>query len=291
MEKIKEIMEVLNQKGIEVEIREVLKNNTQMKGYLLKTAADSENNEPFVCPVLYIEELLKEGRSVEEIISIALKALGKENFEFNVNKLMNWDTIEDSLRVRLIPRKNNDKFLENKVYEDFLDMAVVPYLDLGETEDGNYTTVISEQLLNSWGKTKEQVLDKAKENCRNHDSISIRSMADVLSAFQPAAEEEFEAAPIWVALSGNPSGNFGARVLLNPEFVQKIEEMSEWYNSDFYILPSSVHEVLLVKADDGSAKELANLIQSVNSTELVPSDILSDHPYLYTMGSNKISCC
>lgn len=291
MDKIKEIMEVLNQKGIEVEIREVSKNNTQIKGYILKPVADSEGNEPLVCPVLYIEELLKEGHSVEEIISIALKALGKENFEFNVNKLFDWDTIEDSLRVRLIPRKNNDKFLENKVYEDFLDMAVVPYLDLGETEDGNYTTVISEHLLSSWGKTKEQVLDKAKENCNRCDNISIRSMADVLSAFQPAAEEEFEAPPIWVALSGNPSGNFGARVILNPEFVQKIEEMSEWYNSDFYILPSSVHEVILVKANDGSAKELAKMIQDVNGTELVPSDILSDHPYLYVMGSNKISCC
>lgn len=291
MEKINEVIKILNQKGIEVEIREVSKNNAQIKGYILKPVADSESNEPLVCPVLYIEELLKEGHSVEEIISIALKALGKENFEFNVNKLFDWDTIEDSLRVRLIPRKNNDKFLEGKLYEEFLDMAVVPYLDLGETEDGNYTTVISEHLLSSWGKTKEQVIYKAKENCRNHDSISIRSMADVLSALRPDMEEEFEAAPIWVALSGNHSGNFGARVILNPEFVQKIEEMAEWYNSDFYILPSSVHEVILVKANDGSAKELAELIQNVNSTELVPSDILSDHPYLYVMGSNKISCC
>lgn len=42
MDKIKEIMEVLNQKGIEVEIREVSKNNTQIKGYILKPVADSE---------------------------------------------------------------------------------------------------------------------------------------------------------------------------------------------------------------------------------------------------------
>ena len=73
--------------------------------------------------------------------------------------------------------------------------------------------------------------------------------------------------------------NYGAGVLAYPGF---LDDAAEKLGGDFFILPSSIHEVLLMRDDGGiKAQELKDIISSVNKSEVMPEERLSDHAYRY----------
>ena len=68
-----------------------------------------------------------------------------------------------------------------------------------------------------------------------------------------------------------------------------LRSLGKKLESDFYILPSSVHEVLLIPADDqDSYEELTAMVQEVNATQLANEEILSDHVYYYSREAEKL---
>lgn len=68
----------------------------------------------------------------------------------------------------------------------------------------------------------------------------------------------------------------GASVLFYPGMQ---EQMREQMGGDFYVLPSSIHETILVPVDEADPKELQQLVQYVNETEVEPEDLLSNSVY------------
>ena len=71
----------------------------------------------------------------------------------------------------------------------------------------------------------------------------------------------------------------GASVIQHPGFM---EQAAEQISGDFFVLPSSIHEVLLIP-DDGKSDhhELEAMVQSINETQVEPADRLSDYAYRY----------
>ena len=71
----------------------------------------------------------------------------------------------------------------------------------------------------------------------------------------------------------------GAGLILQGDLMQQIEEI---VGGDFYILPSSCHEVLVIPEAMGmDVKELSAMVQQVNETEVSTEDRLSDHVQHY----------
>ena len=78
----------------------------------------------------------------------------------------------------------------------------------------------------------------------------------------------------------------GAGVLCNQEVLQKLAEAA---GEDLIIIPSSVEEILVLRADDGfSSLSLDTMIQSVNSTDVLPGQVLSDHAYYYSRQEQEL---
>lgn len=76
----------------------------------------------------------------------------------------------------------------------------------------------------------------------------------------------------------------GATLIAFPEVIQTVQ--AELGCKRFYIIPSSVHEVIIisediVKTDTESIGCLNNIIGQINGTELAANDILSDKLYYY----------
>ena len=87
-------------------------------------------------------------------------------------------------------------------------------------------------------------------------------------------------------IATNKSGFHGAAVLGYPEFAEKAAEQ---LGGSFYLIPSSVHEFILLK-DDGniSAKTINNMIKDVNENVLQPRDKLSAQCYHYDAKKKKL---
>ena len=78
----------------------------------------------------------------------------------------------------------------------------------------------------------------------------------------------------------------GAAAMLYPDM---LKDLSEKLDSNLYIIPSSVHEVIVFSdnlADD--EKSLRDMIYTVNRTQMDPQDILSDSLYFYDRKEEKI---
>jgi ribonuclease PH len=74
-----------------------------------------------------------------------------------------------------------------------------------------------------------------------------------------------------------PDKIHGAGVLAYPNFM---EDAAQKLGGDYFVLPSSIHEVILVR-DNGqmSAEELQNMVKDVNASQVSPEEQLTDHAY------------
>jgi hypothetical protein len=85
----------------------------------------------------------------------------------------------------------------------------------------------------------------------------------------------------------NTSGSLGAAALFYPDVKDKAAEL---IGSDYYILPSSTHEVILVPDSAGiNPKELCEMVKQANRTVVDEKDILSDNVYHYDKDSRDLS--
>lgn len=79
----------------------------------------------------------------------------------------------------------------------------------------------------------------------------------------------------------------GASVIL---YLETLKKCAEAFQKDMVILPSSIHEVILVPYEEEmDAEELAFMIQSINTTEVPREEWLSDHAYLYRCEDDKVT--
>ena len=78
----------------------------------------------------------------------------------------------------------------------------------------------------------------------------------------------------------NQKGINGASCLLYPDVMNKL---SEEFQSDFYVFPSSIHELILVPTHDNkSNNEYSNMVREINATQVAREEVLSDHVYYYS---------
>lgn len=154
-------------------------------------------------------------------------------------------------------------------------------------------TKITEPLLAHLQLTKEEALKIAKTNTAR--SARFEGMDVIMSGIltdegmdkelAEAMTREFEAAPFHVL--SNESGIDGAALIACPEVLKAVQkEIGE----DFYILPSSIHETLIVpKSEMNDVEDLKQMVSSVNEAEVPPEDRLSDNVYEFDGHSLKIA--
>ncbi|MBR6486131.1 MAG: hypothetical protein IKT17_05505 [Lachnospiraceae bacterium] len=269
----------------DVEIRRVTKNNG-----VIYTGLTIRNEDEQIFPTMYLEGFYDEapgGRLTDELTDkiceiYESRRLGKVKLP---GALGDYDAARGNLRCKLINSAANEEYLKDVIHRDFLDLAIVPYylfdqgdLDLKGSSDATF--VIRPANLEMWGVEGDEVLDESIRNTLKDDSISIRGMYELLSELNPsfasAAPEEFKACPMYVMTSGSCNG---AVAMLNEE---KLREFCDHIDSDLYVIPSSINEVILVPRDDTATRSMFDeMICEINDTQLDAVDVLSDHVYCY----------
>lgn len=95
---------------------------------------------------------------------------------------------------------------------------------------------------------------------------------------------DFADTPLYVLT--NESRLFGAAAIVDKKV---LESFAKEHGSGFYIIPSSIHEVLLFLSEDLNVGErLAEMVHEVNSTEVSPEEVLSDHVYYFDRKTSEL---
>ena len=223
------------------------------------------------------------GASYDETLNRAASQIESEmqNMpQLSTADLMNYDEMKSKLSMEVVSADRNADLLAKVPHEQMEDMAVVYRLVLGERENGSSTILVTNDLMQQFGITQEQLHSDAMVNAPEIRPSEIHGMTEMMNEMlgggmlpevDPADEKLFVATV--------PSKVHGAGVIAYPNF---FEDAAEKLGGDFYVLPSSIHEVLLVR-DNGemSADDLEAIVRSVNASEVQPEEQLTDHVYHY----------
>lgn len=196
-----------------------------------------------------------------------------------------YEVCRDRLMLELIPQKGNEEQLRSLPWRKIADLALIVRVDFGGTEGSRASAIVNNALLSNFGISREKLFEDALAAASRSLPLTIRPMSEILAEISGPgfAWDSRSHIPLYVAT--NSRGFMGASVLAYPEFGP---ETSRLLQDDFFIIPSSIHEILLLPAGRFPCIPiLPSIVKSVNQEQVAPEDRLSDNVYFY---SRSLGC-
>ena len=263
--------------GFEVDVIKVRKNNGRtLTG--LTVRREKEN----VSPTIYLDGYFEDGKRdvADEIAAICFKPSPFKDSDI-VQKLTEESFARRHICYRLINWDRNSELLKDTPHRDFLDLAIVYFLSVDVGTETHGSILVKDSMMRSWGMDEEELFEIAKRNTPVLFHYESGRLSDVIKE-----------------LSGDftiGDGRADLRILTNREKLNGasailydgvLEREAKEAGGDIYVIPSSVHEVLLVKKDEGmDASDIASMIKDINETMVSPEEELSDSLYCYSSES------
>lgn len=271
-------------KDYEVRIQKVQKNNN-VSFYGLLILSKKSN----VSPTIYLDSFFDayaRGAELSEIVSkiISLYREDAPGKDINMDFFKCFEKVKDRICYRLISAEANSGLLEKIPYVPFLDMAITFYYAYQGQEIGSGTILIYNSHVQLWGTCVRELMCLARENTPRLFKWEIRSMRELLGEGENTEGEPEE--EMYPEVLSNEQRTFGAASILYPGL---LEELAGRVQKNFYILPSSVHEVILL-ADNGNGdpRMLRQIVEEVNATQVEPQEVLSSQIYYYDKSEKSV---
>ena len=227
--------------------------------------------------------------------SAVLKRLLDTYYQYRPTENIDVSFFEDFSQVskhivfRLIHYERNRKLLASIPHIPYLDLAIVFCCLLSAEPAGNASILIHNDQLELWKVKRRELFLLARENTPSLMTSCCDPMSSLLTGIIPFSHSADDnlCTPIPMYVLTNRQRFYGSSCLL---YDNLLADLARQMDTDFYVIPSSIHEVILVPAAKGMKREDFNeMIREVNTTQLSPDEILSDHVYYYSRQSNKLS--
>lgn len=279
--------------GMEVRIGTVEKVNRKLDGLSLFMAG----GERMVSPTIYINDIYDkylQTEDLQETFQEAAEAMDRA-FREAPTPALDMRTAKDNIIFQLVNTAQNEDMLKDKPHREFQDLSIIYRWVAGVDERGIASTVISNSLAKELGMGEEQLFRAAAENTRRILPPVVKSMNEVIRDMMLADGMPPEMADImmgqmppeqtmWVIT--NERGIDGAASML---YEDKLHKLAESVESDLYILPSSVHEVIAVSVDMGEPETLAQMVAEINMDQVELGERLSNQVYHYDKDLRRIT--
>lgn len=261
-----------------------------------------------------------------EIFETYLHSVEHFKMDIDIKDISDFGKVKDIIYYKVINYEMNKALLTNTPYFRFLDLAIVFYIMVLRDDDGQATALIDNQHMAGWRITREELRDIAFENTWKKFPVVVRRMEDVVSEMilndilgdeewvdeyddeyddgfisedtkygeytyaelKDVVREEIEDLKVedlnMYVMSNTMKFN-GATCITYPN---AIRDFAMEHNCDVYIIPSSIHELILIPDIRCSVETINDLIKDVNRRQLDPVEILSDHAYVYRLDTGEI---
>ena len=277
--------------GGNITINHVIKNNgCEMDGLVIMEKGKD------IAPTIYLDsfyELYTNGENIKNIIRQieVIYEQNKNNVTFDVNILKQFDTIKDKIVYKVVNYRSNEKLLEQVPHKRILDLAVVFYCLLDNEYGRSATALIYNNNLKNWNVTIDDVYKAALKNTPDLLHSKISSMAALFEKCGVNVDGEEvdlkDYVPSDMYVLTNESKLNGAACIL---YENVLYDFAQKLGADLYILPSSVHEVILLpKLSMFEKDELVNMVKEVNTEGVAADEVLSDHVYEYNRTERLIT--
>ena len=268
-------------------------NNVKLTGLIIESACN-------MSPTIYIDNFYKKYQDGTDI-NIILQEIAKIRMEYDVTDDFDVTTVTDfnkcrnKIMPRLIGAEENSEILKVRPHIRIENLAVTFCIDLGENKEGLMSVPVQFELMETWNVTADQLYEIALENLTKADIGVFTPMREILfagmlSELKEICDGDEEEARrkldqmipdnnLWV-LTNKRRVN-GANMLLDRSVM---EDVIKEVGTDFFILPSSIHECIILPTDSGmDSQQLEAMVCEVNETQVEKEERLSNSVYRYTL--------
>lgn len=274
-------------KEVRIDIFTVTKNNAiVLDGLSILEKGDN------VSPAIYLNGYYQDylaGERIEHILSEIIECYQRQRTVRRLDTSFYTDAEKAKERIvcRLVNREKNKRLLQEIPYRPFLDLAIVYYY-LMELEDlGDAVILIRNTHVAMWNMKEEELFDLAVINMKRLLPWEFVSMEEMMRTLMEGECWLMGAGESTLYVLSNTKRSYGA-VWITEKAVQKA--IGEEVQDDYYILPSSVHECMIVpfKAEV-SPMILSEMVEEINQTQVDPEEVLGDTIYFYDRETSMLS--
>ena len=294
---VKTAMEVHYGDEYRVTVQDVHKNNN-----LVLTGITILKKDCNIAPTIYLNqafEQYQEGRTMESICREIIRVYEehKVQTDFDVSCVTDFSKVQNRICYKVINAEKNKVLLTDTPHVLLEDLAVIFYILVSNDAEGTGTITIKNNMLEYWDVNTDTLYELALANTQRLFRGTVQSMANVMMDIlskqmdEESAMEFFDmmvdaddAIPMYVCT--NTMKLNGAGVILYNGLLQKFADR---VGSDVFILPSSIHETLLIPVnEDMDVEHLRDMVRTVNRTEVAPDEMLSDNVYRYNRLTDRV---
>ena len=268
----------------EIQVTEVVKNNNiHLTGVVITKRP--ANVSPTIYLNQYYQKYQEEGnfqQTVGEMMEL-YEQQAKE-LQLDMSFFTDFTQVKGRLYHKLVHYGKNKKMLEDVPHIRWNDLAVVFYYAMEQDVVGRATITIRKEHLTIWKQDEDTLFAIAQENMRRDMPELLVPMKELLEEMTGMELEKHYDVPMYVLT--NKEKIFGASVLL---YSEKLPELAEKTGKNLLILPSSVHEVLLMPDEEEQEYGFyRQMIAEVNTTQVDPEEVLSYSLYCYDREKKEI---
>lgn len=278
----------------EIAYKEITKNNGVVLRGIIIVREDSN-----VSPTIYLDELYEDyqaGRAFGDIIYdiLCVYQRNAKEIQMDMNFFTQYDKVKKRVLYKLVHLESNRKLLEDIPYKKWNDLAIVFYYAMEEEYCGKATILIRNSHLVMWGIDIDTLNQDAEQNMHRLLPVELLPIKKIIQEFlaknlQHIGEEKLgipEDVSSMMYVLSNCERIFGAASIL---YSDAMKELTRKLNKNLIILPSSVHEVILVPDNGLTDKSFyRDMVKEVNDTQVEPEEILSYNVYYYDRMTDKI---
>lgn len=282
---VKEEVECNVDGNVKIDVHIALKNNDkERRGLVFQEEGIN------ISPAIYLEEAYKEfqeGKDLHKIVHDILEVYESARFSkrYEVDNLREFDKIRKNVLCKLINREKNKEFLKDTPYIPFFDLAIVCYVLIELSDRGIATMPVKFTQLKMWKIGEMELFQVARENVQKQFPAELRRMKDVIAEMLGMDSLDTEDDTMYVL--SNEMRNFGAVCIAYDNVPDLIgAELKE----NYYIIPSSVHEVIIVPESKAPKKaEIEEMVMEINETQVEEEEVLSNRIYFYNIKEKMMS--
>lgn len=277
-------------KDADIQFRDVVKNNdVHLTGVLIK-----KENETLT-PNIYINELYEKyssGMNLDEIVGdiadLRIEHDPPEEAQSIGSIFTNYEMVKQRLEIHLCDMELNRDKLKNQVYTEQGDFAATYHIKIGGDGMLRGSAAVTPNLLKGWGITEEQLREDSLR--AEHSKGAVFTDIEELVAEKTFGLKSTNLLDKQNDVIDNEVGfsfyyltseekRYGASMILQEDVMGKVSKLM---GGDFYILPSSIHETLIVPTTTQmTLEDMSIMVQYVNKEAVEPEDKLSDKVQFY----------
>jgi len=279
-----------------VRLNDVRKNNgVVLRG--LTVMQDDSNISPTIYLNNYYEEYISGRATLVNVVNDVMDTYcrNKVNQSVDMRYFLNYESVKQNIVYKLVNTEKNKELLEDIPHIDFLDLSIVFQCMIAQEELGRASILIHNVHLKLWDVSVEKLYQAARENTQRLQEYEIKTMAEVLREIvrtenpEEADDEDYvtelsDNVPMYVL--SNKSRVEGAACMLYPNLIR---DFADAVGSSLYIIPSSIHELLLLPVgQEEESREIKRMIREINDTQVNAEEILSYSLYFYDREERKV---